>query len=158
MDAAEITIELAEKTDAAFIRDFNRAMAMETESKELPLDIVTRGVERLIQNPAYGFYVIARDGEKPVGTLMVTTEWSDWRDGLFWWIQSVYITPEYRRRGIYRKMYEFVKQRAALDPDICGFRLYVERENKGAQKTYAALGMHETDYYVYEEELKGNKA
>ncbi len=113
-----ITIEQAQEKDADFIRDCNCAMAMETEGKNLSLAVVERGVKRLIQNPAYGFYLIAKDGEKAVATLMVTTEWSDWRDGAFWWIQSVYVQPEYRRQGIYRQMYQFVKDKAASDPDV----------------------------------------
>jgi ribosomal protein S18 acetylase RimI-like enzyme len=82
---------------------------------------------------------------------MVTTEWSDWRNGIFWWIQSVYVRPEHRRRGIYTKMYDYVKNLAADMPDVLGFRLYVEKDNIEAQKTYHALGMNETYYKLYEE-------
>ena len=82
---------------------------------------------------------------------MVTTEWSDWRNGLFWWIQSVYVRSQYRRQGIYRQLYAFVKHRAAADGNVCGFRLYVEKNNLTAQKTYEALGMKQTNYKLYEE-------
>jgi ribosomal protein S18 acetylase RimI-like enzyme len=84
------------------------------------------------------------------GSLMITTEWSDWRDGDFWWIQSVYVKPEFRKLGVYRAMYAFVQSLAASKPNVCGFRLYVERENLTAQKTYASLGMQETHYNIFE--------
>lgn len=147
----DITIGYAKAEDARIICDFNVAMALETEGKALDRDVVFSGVQRLIANPSYGFYVVARDGDQVAASLMVTTEWSDWRDGIFWWIQSVYVSPDYRRRGIYRKMYDFVRGAASKNPDICGFRLYVDGDNKGAQKTYADLGMSETDYRLYEE-------
>jgi ribosomal protein S18 acetylase RimI-like enzyme len=82
---------------------------------------------------------------------MVTTEWSDWRNGMFWWIQSVYVRPEYRRQGLYRELYARVKELAEQEPAVCGFRLYVENENVNAQKTYKALGMSETGYKLFEE-------
>ncbi len=83
--------------------------------------------------------------------LMVTSEWSDWRNGFFWWVQSVYVKKEYRRQGLYSEMYRFVKSEAGRRPDVCGFRLYVEKDNLSAQKTYAALGMERTHYRLYEE-------
>lgn len=85
---------------------------------------------------------------------MITKEWSDWRNGLFWWIQSVYVKPEYRRQGIYRRMYRFVKDLAENHPEVCGCRLYVEKENTVAQSTYSALGMTETHYKLFEEEFE----
>jgi ribosomal protein S18 acetylase RimI-like enzyme len=85
---------------------------------------------------------------------MITYEWSDWRDGLFWWVQSVYVKPEHRRRGVYTVLYEFVKALAAADPSVRGFRLYVERENAAAQRTYERLGMSESHYKMYEELLE----
>lgn len=146
-----ITIGYAEAVDAQTICDFNVAMALETEGKALDKQVVFSGVQRLIANPAYGFYAVARSGEEVVASLMVTTEWSDWRDGIFWWVQSVYVSPDYRRQGIYRKMYDFVREAARSNPDICGFRLYVDGDNVAAQKTYSELGMTETDYRLYEE-------
>ena len=126
-------------------------MAWETENKELAPEIISRGVERLINKPEYGFYLIAEIGDDIAGTLMVTTEWSDWRDGLFWWIQSVYVAPQHRRKGVYRAMYDEVKTLAADQPDVCGYRLYVEKDNVIAQSTYEQLGMHATDYLLYEQ-------
>ncbi len=151
--ADKTKIRLANLNDVAALVSFNLAMARETEAKELDLPTLTAGVENLLKNKERGFYVVAEDSSKVTGSLMVTFEWSDWRNGLFWWIQSVYILPEYRRRGIYRRLYEFVKARAAADPGVCGFRLYVEQENRIAQRTYEQLGMTETHYRMYEELL-----
>ena len=148
-----LTVRTASAADATIISDCNRAMALETEGMELREEVITNGVKRLLERPEYGFYVMAQQGEQIAGTLMVTTEWSDWRDGLFWWIQSVDVMPQFRRQGVYRAMYDFIRERASEYPDVRGYRLYVERENTIAQKTYQSLGMHETDYYLYEELL-----
>lgn len=146
-----LSIRKAELRDAGAIAEFNRAMALETEGKALIPDIVAAGVLRLLSAPALGFYVVAEREGKVVGCLMVTNEWSDWRNSLFWWIQSVYIDPGARRQGVYRCMYDFVRQLALADPGICGFRLYVEKDNAAAQQTYRSLGMAQTDYLIYEE-------
>lgn len=143
-------IRLATRDDEAVLIAFNVAMALETEGKELLPDVIGAGVRSLLANPAAGFYVIAEE-ERPVGSLMITNEWSDWRNGSFWWIQSVYVRPESRRRGIYKALYRHVQELAAQDPKVCGFRLYVEKENRSAQTTYRALGMKATRYLVYEE-------
>lgn len=156
----EIALRFAEARDASMLVEFNRAMASETESKELDARVLRAGVEHLLREPRHGFYVVAEwnaagdNAHEPaevVGALMVTYEWSDWRNGLFWWIQSVYVAPPFRRRGIYRRLYEFVKRRAADEQQVCGFRLYVEKENAVAQETYARLGMTETHYKLFEE-------
>ena len=126
-------------------------MARETESKELVVEVVSAGVSALLARPELGFYLVAEQHGEVVGSLMVTTEWSDWRNRTFWWIQSVYVLPGARRQGIYRRLYEFVKLEAEKQQGVCGFRLYVERENIPAQKTYRSLGMTETRYKVYEE-------
>ncbi|PIS31112.1 MAG: GNAT family N-acetyltransferase [Candidatus Marinimicrobia bacterium CG08_land_8_20_14_0_20_45_22] len=144
-------IRIAEPKDADDLIEFNIAMALETENKILPPEIITAGVHNLFANPQYGFYLVAETNDEIAGALMVTTEWSDWRNGLFWWIQSVYVKPKFRRQGIYRKLYEFIKELAAERIDICGFRLYVEKHNVIAQKTYESLGMTETCYRMYEE-------
>lgn len=148
-----VSVRPAVSRDAAAIVAFNQAMARETEGKELSPDILSAGVEALFDRPEYGFYLVAEAEKKIVGCLMVTYEWSDWRNGLFWWIQSVYIHPDFRRRGIYRRMYEEVKRRAQQEDDVRGFRLYVEKENARAQNTYQSLGMSETHYQLYEEIL-----
>jgi len=131
---AEISLRIAQPTDAAALVAFNRSMAWETERKELPLAIVTAGVDGLLRNPSQGFYVVAEAGGELAGSLMITFEWSDWRNAIYWWIQSVYIRPEFRRQGIYRRLYDFVKERARAEGGVCGFRLYVEKEMPGRRK------------------------
>ncbi|HEX6411677.1 MAG TPA: GNAT family N-acetyltransferase [Burkholderiales bacterium] len=143
-------IRLATSADAAVLVEFNAAMALETEGKNLLPEVIGAGVRGLLDNPVAGFYVLA-ETERVVAALMITKEWSDWRNGSFWWIQSVYVRPEARRQGVYRRLYRHVQEMAAKDPQVCGFRLYVERENSAAQAAYAALGMKETRYLVFEE-------
>jgi ribosomal protein S18 acetylase RimI-like enzyme len=146
-----MNIRLAEKNDHQALVEFNQAMAYETEGKTLDTQILQSGVEAVFHDEKKGFYVVAEDDGQIVGGLMITFEWSDWRDNWFWWIQSVYILPEYRGRGIYRLLYEFVKEAAREKRDVCGFRLYVEKENTRAQAVYEKLGMEETYYLMYEE-------
>jgi ribosomal protein S18 acetylase RimI-like enzyme len=152
-----ITVRLAESRDAQSLVNFNIAMAWETEKRRLPSEIVSAGVGAVFKKPERGFYVVAEKASGIVGSLMVTAEWSDWRNSVYWWIQSVYVRPEYRRRGIYRRLYEFVKAKAAREGNVCGFRLYVESENVIAQRTYEALGMTEAHYKMYEELCKGQQ-
>lgn len=137
--------------DATALSQFNQNMAFETEGIKLVPQVIDAGVKNMIENPQMGFYLVAENEAQIVAALMITTEWSDWRNGLFWWIQSVYVLPEYRRQGLYRRLYEQVKTLAEVDTGVCGFRLYVEHENKRAQKTYQSLGMQETHYKLYEE-------
>ena len=139
--------------DAATLAGFNRAMALETESKSLPMETLLPGAQAVLGDPRHGFYVVADVGSEIAGSLLVTYEWSDWRNGRFWWIQSVYVRPGFRRRGVYRALHEFVRDRARSAGDVVGIRLYVERDNGAAQRTYAALGMAETPYRIYEEML-----
>ncbi|MDJ0842885.1 GNAT family N-acetyltransferase [Crocosphaera sp.] len=146
-----INIRLAQLNDAPKIAQFNQTMAKETEGKLLLPNVLQAGVKSLLENPSQGFYIVAEIDEKVVGCLMITREWSDWRNGVFWWIQSVFVEQEYRRRGIYRRMYEFVKELANGKEDVCGFRLYVEQDNRIAQETYNALGMTKLPYLMFEE-------
>ena len=146
-----MNIRLAKESDTAALVEFNQAMALETEGKTLDTQILKSGVESVFHDEKKGFYVVAEEGGQIVGGLMITFEWSDWRDGWFWWIQSVYILPDFRGRGIYRFLYDFVKETAREKEDVCGFRLYVEKENTGAQKVYEKLGMEVSHYLMYEE-------
>ncbi|HEY0458014.1 MAG TPA: GNAT family N-acetyltransferase [Pyrinomonadaceae bacterium] len=146
-----MNIRLAQTSDSSPLVEFNQAMALETEGKTLDAQILQSGVEAVFHDEKKGFYVVAEEDARIVGGLMITFEWSDWRDAWFWWIQSVYILPEARGRGIYRQLYNFVKQMAREKEDVCGFRLYVEKENESAQKVYDKLGMEETYYLMYEE-------
>jgi len=146
------TVRDATPNDVDTLVEFACAMATETEDKALPRDTVHKGVSHLLVHANAGFYLIAEQDGVTAGTLMVTTEWSDWRNGTFWWIQSVYVAPAARRQGVYRALYQAVQQRAETHDDICGYRLYVERENTNARKTYEALGMSATTYRLYEAE------
>ncbi|QQS32235.1 MAG: GNAT family N-acetyltransferase [Acidobacteriota bacterium] len=146
-------VRLAEKTDARHFVDFNCAMAMETENKQLDRDTVTRAVEDVFDDPQKGFYIVAEDGDEVLGGLMITYEWSDWRGGWWWWIQSVFIVPEARGRKIYTQLYDFVKERARESGDVYGIRLYVDLDNENAQRVYEKLGMERSHYYMYEESL-----
>ena len=149
-----LLVRAGQEKDIDTIVEFNIAMAWETERKELTPPVVARGVQELFKNPRRGFYVVAEIENRIVGSCMVTYEWSDWRCGLFWWIQSVYVRPEFRRQGIFRKLYEFLKEKASHEQNVCGFRLYVEQSNHTGQKTYAGLGMRKTPYDFYEESFQ----
>ena len=149
----DLLIRIGKPGDVTSLVEFNMAMARETEGKALSADVVSTGVAAALRDKGHGFYVVAEKGGAIVGSLMVTREWSDWRNGEFWWIQSVYVVPQYRRRGVYRRLYEFVSEQARAKGDVCGFRLYVERENEVAQQTYLALGMRETAYRLFEAEF-----
>ena len=147
----KINIRVAQNSDVKSLVEFNQLMAWETEQKKLDEDILTKGVSALIVDENKGFYLVAEQNNIVVGSLMVTTEWSDWRNGVFWWVQSVYITPDFRRQGIYAQLYSQVKTLAEQQKNVCGFRLYVEKQNIIAQKTYESLGMQPTHYLMYEE-------
>jgi ribosomal protein S18 acetylase RimI-like enzyme len=142
---------VAEKCDLASLVKFNQLMAWETEQKTLDESVLCKGVAALIADHNKGFYLVAEQDNNVVGSLMVTTEWSDWRNGVFWWVQSVYISPDFRRQGVYAQLYAEVKILAEQQQNVCGFRLYVEKENLIAQKTYESLGMEQSHYLMYEE-------
>ncbi|MFT3744052.1 MAG: GNAT family N-acetyltransferase [Pyrinomonadaceae bacterium] len=152
MDFIDSIIRIATAEDAGSLIRFNQAMALETEGKELSSETISEGVSAVFSDNKKGFYVVAEQNDTIVGGLMVTYEWSDWRNKWFWWIQSVYILPEGRGQKLYSRMYEFVKQRAADAGNVCGFRLYVENDNFHAQKVYEKLGMASSHYLMYEEE------
>jgi len=146
-------IRLATPADLEFLVAANRAMAHETEHRELDEATVRAGVAAVLARRELGVYWIAEQGGEPAACLLVTTEWSDWRNGLFWWVQSVYVEPEARRRGVFSALYRQVRDAALADPGVCGLRLYVERDNQRAQATYRRLGMAETAYRLMEEEF-----
>ena len=147
----DIKIRTAVISDLDALVNFNQSMAKETENKELDNKVLQSGVGALIDDPTKGFYLVAEQDSQVVGSLMVTNEWSDWRNAVFWWVQSVYILPQFRRKGIYAKLYEEVKSLAKQDGNVCGWRLYVEKVNIIAQQTYKALGMDESHYLMFEE-------
>ena len=140
----------ARADDAATIVDFNARMALETEGLTLDSAVLARGVAQALADPNKGRYLIAEADGARVGQLMFTTEWSDWRDGWFWWIQSVYVTQAARRQGVFRALYADVHARGRAAGNVIGLRLYVEEHNARAQATYAREGMARTHYLVYE--------
>lgn len=146
----KIKIRFGRLEDLDQIVSFQEQMALETEGKKLDPKVVYEGVKAVLKDNEKGFYLIATIKEKVAGSLMVTKEWSDWRCGFFWWIQSVYIIPQFRRKRIFSHLYAFVKKRAEKDKNICGLRLYVENNNQKAKKTYQSLGMIKTNYNLYE--------
>jgi ribosomal protein S18 acetylase RimI-like enzyme len=151
MSNPDINIRKAIDSDVSSLANFNRGIARETEGYDLKLEVITAGVTRFLERPEQGFYLVAEIDGSVIGSLMITTEWSDWRNGIFWWIQSVYVVTEYRRKGVYRSLYRHVKDLAAEEHDVCGFRLYVESENEIAKSTYRSLGMKKTVYQIFEE-------
>ena len=147
-----VTIRRARATDASTIADYNVAMARETEHLELDPPTVLAGVRRVIDEPSLGTYFVADIGGRVVGQLMITHEWSDWRNRDMWWIQSVYVAPAHRQRGVFRRLFEHA-ERAARQAGAGVVRLYVEKNNLAAQETYRRLGMTLTDYLVMEKVL-----
>jgi GNAT superfamily N-acetyltransferase len=139
--------------DAAIIAEYNQRMALETEDKELDADTVSRGVEQGLRQPEKCRYFLAESGNQVVGQAMVTYEWSDWRNGDLWWIQSVYVHPDHRRQGIFKKLYQHIETLARKDSKVRGLRLYVEEENAAGQAVYKKLGMSHAGYHVYESEF-----
>ena len=148
-----ITVRGAVEGDIRAIAGFNRAMAVETEGKELEPAVVLEGVTAIVRRRELGFYLVAEVEAEVVGQLMITTEWSDWRNGFFWWIQSVYVKPQFRRVGVYSRLYERVREMAQAAGDVRGIRLYVAKENVGAQRVYERLGMGDSGYLMYEVEF-----
>ena len=147
---SDIQVRRATLDDLGALVEFNAAMALETEGMMLDLERLRAGVAALLYDDDRGFYFVAEDLGRVVGQLLMTTEWSDWRNAYFWWIQSVYVTPEFRRRGVYRKLHNHVMAESRVRGDVCGLRLYVDRDNNVAQRVYASLEMHHSHYDLWE--------
>ena len=145
-----LTVRQARSADAPLVIDFNCLLAAESEGKTLDAKSIRPGVDAILADPGKGFYFLAEEAGQVLGQISVTFEWSDWRNGWFWWIQSVYVRKEARRRGVFRSLYAHVEQLARSDPFVIGLRLYVEEANKSAQQTYFDLGMERTGYFVLE--------
>ena len=148
----EITITKGQTEDIEAIAGFQVDMAMESEGTLLDKETVTKGVTAAMNDENKGCYYVARVEGKAVGSLMLTREWSDWNNGWYWWIQSVYVAPDYRRRGIYKSMYNAVCE-DAKQQNIAQVRLYVDKTNTRGQKVYQSLGMTESHYLIYETSL-----
>lgn len=160
MNATEPRIRDATAVDLDLLTQWAQAMAWETERKTLDPDTVRAGIAAGIADPAKARYFVAMQDTAPgghetvgmpVGTLMLTTEWSDWRNGDWWWIQSVFVAPEHRRRGVFAALYRHVAALARVTPGVVGLRLYVEKHNVAAQRAYAALGMDDAGYAIHEQ-------
>ncbi len=143
-------VRAARVTDAAIIARFNREMALETESRKLSPQRVLRGVKALLTDAAKGSYYVAESGGEVIGQLLITYEWSDWRNGNFWWIQSVFVTPSWRGRGVFKALHAHIERLAKKRKDVCGLRLYVDAHNTKAKEVYARFGMQATHYELWE--------
>ena len=145
-------IRTAIEDDVDVIVDYNYNLAYETEDKILDKEILTKGVKSIINDESKGIYHVCEINNKVVGQIMYTYEWSDWRNGTFIWVQSVYVNKDYRGKGVFKALYKYVKEICDSSDKYVGIRLYVEKENSIAQKTYSSLGMSECNYYMYEYE------
>ena len=143
-------VRRAAMSDLNTLVEFNAAMAQETESRTLELDRLRDGVAAVLNDETLGFYCVAEELGTVIGQLLITTEWSDWRNGYFWWIQSVYVAPGFRRRGVYSSLHSYVTAEARREGNVCGLRLYVDRDNVAAHKTYTSLDMRRSNYQLWE--------
>ncbi len=149
-----IEIRQAGPGDAQIIADFNLRLARETEQLELVPDTVYEGVRALLSDARKGIYFVAHVGGEITGQLMITYEWSDWRNGTIWWLQSVYVKPEFRRRGVFRALFHHVQGLASSQGDVTALRLYMHAENRTARESYRILGMKQTKYEVLELDME----
>jgi GNAT superfamily N-acetyltransferase len=149
-----LKIRQARPEDAATIVSFSAAMALETEGRRLDLDRLYLGTIALLESPNRGFFMVAEleraDDRQLLGQLLITYEWSDWRNGAFWWIQSVYVDPSWRRQSVFRRMHETVMAAAKTSSNVCGVRLYVEESNSAAQAVYRKVGLTPSSYAIFE--------
>ena len=154
---SNVTIRTATVADAETITAHNLALALEAEQRRLDPETVRTGVRRVLGDPARGVYYVAQLDGKVVGQLLITCEWSDWRDGWLWWIQSVYVAPDVRRQGVYRALHQHVEAQARKQADVRGLRLYVDTANTRAQRVYESLGMRRARYHIYELDWSGER-
>lgn len=147
------TIRRGDASDVTALAAFQEAMAVESEGKVLDRTTLEAGIRGLLDRPTAGWYLLAVQDENRLGSLMITPEWSDWRCGWWWWVQSVYVAPSGRRRGVYSALYNHVCAEARAAGDVVGVRLYVERENTAAIRTYEKLGMARSPYLMFEANL-----
>lgn len=150
MASSPISIRPATPADARTLADYNMALCRETEDRELDPATVLKGVTRFITEARRGGYFVAELAGEIIGQTAYTYEWSDWRNGELWWIQSVYVHPAHRGKGVFRSLFHHIKRLGEADPDCCGIRLYMERDNHPARKSYLNLGLTETGYEVLE--------
>jgi ribosomal protein S18 acetylase RimI-like enzyme len=152
MENINFAVSRGEVCDIDSIVQFQADMAMESEGCVLDKEKVIKGVTAAMLDDSKGIYWVAKYEGRTIGSLMITREWSDWNNEWYWWIQSVYVTPEYRKQGVYKAMYQKVKD-AAKENNVSQIRLYADKTNLSAQKAYQSLGMHESHYLMFEEEI-----
>ena len=150
LQSRDLSVRRATLQDVDVLVEFNSAMALESEGKTLDQQRLRDGVVPLFDGDGRGYYLVAEAEGRVVGQLLITYEWSDWRNAYFWWIQSVYVASDWRRRGVYRRLHEYVVDEARLRGDVCGVRLYVDRDNHVAQQVYSSLGMDRSHYDMFE--------
>jgi GNAT superfamily N-acetyltransferase len=152
-----LIVRPARPEDVDTLVRFGAAMAWETEGRRLDDSRLRQGIQAVLDSPARGFYTVAELTDRPpglvIGQLLVTFEWSDWRNATFWWIQSVYVHPAWRRQGVYRKMHDTILEQARRRGDVCGIRLYVERGNVIAKAVYEKVGLNPSNYRIFEEDF-----
>jgi ribosomal protein S18 acetylase RimI-like enzyme len=145
-----ITIQKALPIHIDILIDFQQRLAYESEEVTLDSSTLRKGMEAMFADPGKGIYYIASDGDEVVGCHMITYEWSDWKNGMVWWLQSVYVKESYRKKGIFKMMYDNVISMIKKDPNLIALRLYVDKSNERAMKVYSAMGMDGSHYTVYE--------
>ena len=153
-----LVIRPATLEDATKIAAFNVALARETEDRTLNRRLVGIGVRALLAEPKYGFYIVADTGKQIVGMLLITYEWSDWLNKMWWWLQSVYVHPSARRQGVFTRLHSFIVERAQDDGHVAGIRLYAEKNNRAALKTYRQFGLKQNTYRFLEGALPAKKS
>jgi len=148
-------IRLAEVRDVDALVEFNLSLALETEKRQLERTRLRAGVESLLSDAARGMYVVMehRPSGLVIGQVMITFEWSDWRNAVFWWLQSVYVHREWRRLGVWTRLYGYVLREAESRGDVAGIRLYVEQDNTIAQTVYERMGLSPPPYRVFEKDF-----
>jgi RimJ/RimL family protein N-acetyltransferase len=147
---AAITVRRATPADLEVLAEFNMGIALETEGRRLDPSVLRAGVARVLEDPSLGFYTVAETGGAVVGCTLITFEWSDWRNGMIWWIQSVYVATHARGQGVFASIHRRLDEESRATPGVLGFRLYVEEENHRAQEVYRRRGLERTRYIVFE--------
>lgn len=145
-----MVVREAKLADIPTLLDFQLKMALETENVQLEIQPLTQGMQKLFRDPTKGKYYVAVDNDEVIGCLMTTSEWSEWRCGTIYWIQSVYVAASHRKKGVFKQMYQHIQQLVTEDPDLKGIRLYVDKSNAGARHVYEGLGMNGEHYTVFE--------
>jgi len=145
-----IEIRVATMLDLEVLVAFQQKLAFESEGVTLDVEKVTLGMKRLLADASKGVYYVVQDGGQPIACHLITYEWSDWRNGMVWWLQSVYVSQDYRSKGIFRLMYDNIIRMINADPELIGLRLYVDKSNTKAMKVYEAMGMNGEHYTVFE--------